>query len=146
MRGHRPEIIFGADIIAGFPTETEGMFENSMKIVDECGLTHLHVFPYSSRPGTPAAKMPQVNGAVIKERAKRLREKGNKRLDLHLNAALGQKAEVLIERRLEDGSSLGRSEQFTLVRMNTGRQGDIIPARLTGRDKDELIGEVIAAA
>ena len=78
LRRVRPDISFGADIIAGFPTETEAMFENSLALVEQCGLAWLHVFPYSARQGTPAAKMPQVNGAVIKERAKRLREAGDK--------------------------------------------------------------------
>ena len=80
LRSRRPDMVFGADIIAGFPTETEAMFENSLKIVDECGLTYLHVFPFSPRPGTPAARMPQLDKPVIKERARRLRAKGEERL------------------------------------------------------------------
>ena len=146
VRLARPDIVYGADIIAGFPTETDAMFENSLKIVDECGLTHLHVFPYSPRPGTPAAKMPQVNGAMIKERAKRLRQKGAERLGLHLDGAIGERAEVLIERCFDDGSCLGRTEQFTLVRCHGGQQGDIIPVRIVGRSDMELIGEFICAA
>ncbi|MEP2942340.1 MAG: tRNA (N(6)-L-threonylcarbamoyladenosine(37)-C(2))-methylthiotransferase MtaB [Hyphomicrobiales bacterium] len=146
VRRVRPDIVYGADIIAGFPTETDAMFENSLKTVDECGLTHLHIFPYSPRPGTPAAKMPQVNGAVIKERAKRLREKGVERLNQHLDGAIGQRAEVLIERAFDDGSRLGRTEQFTLVRLDCGDEGEIIPAQITGRSHDELIGELITNA
>lgn len=145
VRRVRPDIVYGADIIAGFPTESDAMFENSLKIVDECGLTHLHVFPYSPRPGTPASKMPQVNGAVIKERARRLREKGSERLSLYLDGAIGETAEVLIERAFDDGSSLGRNEQFTLVRLKAGRQGEIIPARVTGRSQEELLGELITS-
>lgn len=146
VRRLRPDIVYGADIIAGFPTETDAMFENSLKTVDECGLTHLHVFPYSPRPGTPAAKMPQVNGAVIKERAKRLREKGAERLNQHLDGVIGQRAQVLIERAFDDGSRLGRTEQFTLVRLDCGDEGEIIPAQITGRSCEELIGELIANA
>lgn len=146
VRRLRPDIVYGADIIAGFPTETDAMFENSLKTVDECGLTHLHIFPYSPRPGTPAAKMPQVNGAVIKERAKRLREKGAERLNQHLDGAIGQRAQVLIERAFDDGSRLGRTEQFTLVRLDCGDEGEIIPAHITGRSHDELIGELITNA
>lgn len=146
VRRLRPDIVYGADIIAGFPTETDVMFENSLKIVDECGLTHLHVFPYSPRPGTPAAKMPQVNGRVIKERAKCLREKGAERLSQHFDETIGQKAHVLIERAFDDGSRLGRTEQFTLVRLQAGGEGEIIPARITGRSHEELIGEVITTA
>ena len=146
VRRLRPDIVYGADIIAGFPTETDAMFENSLKTVDECGLTHLHVFPYSPRPGTPAAKMPQMNGAVIKERAKRLREKGAERLNQHLDGVIGQRAQVLIERAFDDGSRLGRTEQFTLVRLDCGDEGEIIPAQITGRSCEELIGELIANA
>ncbi|MEP6355700.1 MAG: tRNA (N(6)-L-threonylcarbamoyladenosine(37)-C(2))-methylthiotransferase MtaB [Hyphomicrobiales bacterium] len=146
VRRVRSDIVYGADIIAGFPTETDAMFENSLKTVDECGLTHLHIFPYSPRPGTPAAKMPQVNGAVIKERAKRLREKGVERLNQHLDGAIGQRAEVLIERAFDDGSRLGRTEQFTLVRLDCGDEGEIISAQITGRSHNELIGELITNA
>ena len=85
VRRLRPDVVFGGDIIAGFPTETEDMFARSLDLVDECGLTHLHVFPFSPRPGTPAARMPQVAGEVIKERAARLREKGEAALARHLD-------------------------------------------------------------
>src|SRR5215510_12420613 len=85
MRRLRPDVVFGADIIAGFPTETEAMFANSFDLVDECGLTQLHVFPFSSRPGTPAARMLQVERAVVKERARRLREKGETALRAYLD-------------------------------------------------------------
>ena len=93
----RPEIVFGADIIAGFPTETEEMFENSLRIVDECDLTFLHVFPFSPRPGTPAARMPQLDKAVIKERAARLRAKGEERNAAFLARAIGTRQRVLVE-------------------------------------------------
>lgn len=146
VRSVRPDIVFGADIIAGFPTETDGMFENSLKIIEECGLTYLHIFPYSPRPGTPAARMPQVERSVIKERAARLRKQAQTTLIRHLDEVIGKKASVLIERNFENGESLGRSEQFTLVRLNAGRQGEIIPTRITGRTENELTGELIAAA
>ena len=92
--------MFGADIIAGFPTETEAMFENSLKLVEECGLTWLHVFPYSARKGTPAAKMPQVLKAVRKERARRLREVGEARVAAYLAAEIGAERQVLMETRI----------------------------------------------
>ncbi len=140
IRHNRPDIVFGADIIAGFPTETDAMFENSLKIIDECALTFLHIFPYSPRPGTPAARMPQVEKSIIKERARLLREKGEKRLQLHLKSAIGQKSAVLIERILPNGVHLGRTEQFTLIHLNQGEQGDIIKAEITGYKNNELIG------
>ena len=90
VRRLRPDMVFGADIIAGFPTETEEMFQKSLDIVEECDLTHLHVFPYSARPGTPAAKMPQVKGPVIKDRAARLREVGEAALNRHLQSQIGR--------------------------------------------------------
>ncbi|MEM8838956.1 MAG: tRNA (N(6)-L-threonylcarbamoyladenosine(37)-C(2))-methylthiotransferase MtaB [Pseudomonadota bacterium] len=139
VRSARPDIAFGADIIAGFPTETETMFGNSLSIVDEAGLTHLHVFPYSPRPGTPAAKMPQVDRRIIKERAERLREKGKMALQSHLQKQPGQSAAILVERVFEDGSRLGRTEHFTLARLNRGEQGEIIPARIEAATEDLLI-------
>ncbi len=96
LRRLRPDIVFGADIIAGFPTETEAMFARSLDLVDECALTHLHVFPFSPRPGTPAAKMPQLARAVVKERARRLREKGAAALVRHLDGEVGRRRQVLI--------------------------------------------------
>ena len=139
VRENRPDIVFGADIIAGFPTETDAMFENSLRIVDECDLTHLHIFPYSPRPGTPAAKMPQVDGKTIKARARRLREKGEAQLSAHLEKTVGNAASILVERLLEDGTRLGRTEQFTLTRLNQGQEGEIINARITGRTNNELV-------
>ena len=89
LRRLRPDMVFGADIIAGFPTETEAMFKHSLDLVDDCGLTHLHVFPFSARPGTPAARMPQLSRAIVKERARRLRERGAVALRRHLDAEIG---------------------------------------------------------
>jgi threonylcarbamoyladenosine tRNA methylthiotransferase MtaB len=112
VRRLRPDIVFGADIIAGFPTETEAMFARSLALVDDCGITHLHVFPFSPRPGTPAARMPQLHGAVVKERAKRLREKGRAALRAHLDGEIGARRRVLTEL-----GGIGRTPQFTPVRL-----------------------------
>jgi threonylcarbamoyladenosine tRNA methylthiotransferase MtaB len=116
----RPDVALSADIIAGFPTETEEMFERSLDLVDECGLTQLHVFPFSPRPGTPAARMPQVDRAVIKERARRLREKGAEALRRHLAAQVGTRRLVLTER-----GGIGRTEQFTPVRLASPMQAGL---------------------
>jgi threonylcarbamoyladenosine tRNA methylthiotransferase MtaB len=112
VRRLRPDVVFGADLIAGFPTETEEMFARSLDLIEECRLTHLHVFPFSPRPGTPAARMPQLPREVIKERARRLREKGAAALQGHLNSEIGARRRVLTESR-----ELGRTEQFTPVRL-----------------------------
>ena len=112
VRRLRPDVVFGADIIAGFPTETDDMFARSLALVDECGLTQLHVFPFSPRPGTPAARMPQVDRADVKERARRLREKGETALRGHLDREVGRRRRVLTE-----SMSLGRTEQFMPVRL-----------------------------
>jgi len=133
-RALRPEITFGADIIAGFPTETEAMFENSLKLVEDCGLTWLHVFPYSPRPGTPAARMPQVDGKAIKSRAARLRAAGDAQVEKHLAAQLGRRHTVLLEH-----PRLGRTEQFTEVRFATDQpEGQIIKVTITGHDSSRL--------
>jgi threonylcarbamoyladenosine tRNA methylthiotransferase MtaB len=112
VRRLRPDVVFGADIIAGFPTETDDMFARSLALVDECGLTQLHVFPFSPRPGTPAVRMPQVDRADVKERARRLREKGETALRGHLDREVGRRRRVLTESK-----SLGRTEQFMPVRL-----------------------------
>ena len=123
----RPDMTFGADIIAGFPTETEEMFQNSLRLVDDCDLTWLHVFPYSPRPGTPAARMPQVDGRAIKDRARRLRDKGEQAAQRHLHAQIGQSRAVLTE-----GPNIGRTEHFAEVRFDTPqKQGAVIQAEIT---------------
>ena len=130
----RPEITFGADIIAGFPTETEVMFENSLKLLDDCGLTWLHVFPYSPRPGTPAAKMPQVDGRAIKARAAVLRKAGADRVKAHLTAQLGRTHNVLIE-----ASDMGRTEQFAEVHFHSEQPvGKIVRATVQDQDGKAL--------
>lgn len=137
----RPDIVFGADFIAGFPTETDEMFENTLRLIDECGLTWLHVFPYSPRPGTPAAKMPQVERGLIKTRAERLRRKGMERVRLHLDAGLGLTRPVLME-----SARLGRTHQFTPVRLLEcdAKPGEIIDLRLAAHDGESFEGLVAA--
>jgi threonylcarbamoyladenosine tRNA methylthiotransferase MtaB len=132
----RPGMTFGADIIAGFPTETEEMFANSLKLVEDCHLTWLHVFPYSPRPGTPAARMPQVRGPAIKDRAARLRAAGEARVAAHLAAQVGTRQAVLME-----GPRMGRTEQFAEVRFDTDQpEGQIISAVITSHDGISLRG------
>jgi len=134
VRRLRPDVAFGADIIAGFPTETEEMFSRSLDLVEECGLTFLHVFPYSPRPGTPAARMPQVAGNVIKERAKRLRAAGEAALRRRLQAEIGARRDVLIE---SDGQ--GRTEHYLPVAIAGERVGSVVPRRIAGSDGERLI-------
>jgi threonylcarbamoyladenosine tRNA methylthiotransferase MtaB len=131
----RPDITFGADIIAGFPTETEAMFENSLRLVEECGLTWLHVFPYSPRPGTPAARMPQVDGGAIRDRARRLRAAGEVAVARHLDEQAGRSHRVLMESPL-----LGRTPQFTEVTFDAPQpEGQIVTAFAARHDGRRLI-------
>jgi len=138
MRRVRPDIVFGADIIAGFPTETEDMFKNSLSLVDDCGLTFLHVFPFSAREGTPAARMPQVNGAVVTHRAAALREKGVAALKKHLTNARGRRIQVLMETEAQ-----GRSPDFTPVRLDAcaASAGALVDAVVSGDDGASLLAE-----
>jgi threonylcarbamoyladenosine tRNA methylthiotransferase MtaB len=141
VRRLRPDVVFGADIIAGFPTETEEAFAASLSIVDDCQLTHLHVFPYSPRPGTPAARMPQVNGAVIRERAARLRARGDAAYAAHLASEIGATRRLLVE-----NGGVGRTEQFTLAEIAGPRPGTIVTARITGRTRRGLVATPLAEA
>ncbi len=134
VRGLRPDIVFGADFIAGFPTETEDMFAQTLAMVEDCGLTHLHVFPYSPRPGTPAARMPQVAAAAIKDRAKRLRDKGEAAHEAHLASQIGRQVRILAER-----GGHGRAEDFTLVATPDLAAGTLIEARVAAHDGTRLI-------
>jgi threonylcarbamoyladenosine tRNA methylthiotransferase MtaB len=139
-RSLRPGIALGADLIAGFPTESGTMFANTLAFVDEAELTHLHVFPYSARVGTPAARMPQLPGPVIRERAERLRAAGRARRRQWLAAQIGSTARLLVER---DGR--GHSEHYDLVRLVTpAPDGTIVTARVTGTTDDALLGQAIA--
>ncbi|EAQ07596.1 tRNA (N(6)-L-threonylcarbamoyladenosine(37)-C(2))-methylthiotransferase MtaB [Yoonia vestfoldensis] len=130
----RPDMTFGADIIAGFPTETEDMFASSLALVRECDLTWLHVFPYSARPGTPAARMPAVNGAAIKDRAARLRAAGDAQVSSHLAAQIGRTHHILME-----SPRMGRTEQFTEVTFTTDQpESRIVTATITGSADNRL--------
>ena len=140
MRARRPDIVFGADLIAGFPTETDAMFENSLSIVEACGLTHLHVFPYSPRKGTPAARMPQVDRATVKARAAALRRAGDAAYLRHLQCLVGTRQSVLVERE-----GLGRTEGFALVSLDTGAPGEIVNVVIAGHDGERLIAASPAA-
>src|ERR1700722_20289139 len=133
VRRLRPEIALGADIIAGFPTESEEMFARSQDMVEECGLTFLHVFPYSPRPGTPAARVPQGNGTVIRERAKRLRTTGEAALQRRLGSEIGATREVLIESAVQ-----GRTEHFVPVAISGETPGGVRTLVITGHDRARL--------
>jgi threonylcarbamoyladenosine tRNA methylthiotransferase MtaB len=133
LRRLRPDIAFGADIIAGFPTETEEMFARSLDLVEECGLTFLHVFPYSPRPGTPAARMPQVAGNDIKERAGRLRAAGEAALQKRLASEVGAVRDVLIE-----SATAGRTEHFVPVAISEETVGSVQRLAIAGHDGTRL--------
>jgi threonylcarbamoyladenosine tRNA methylthiotransferase MtaB len=140
VRQMRPDVVFGADLIAGFPTETEDMFAGSMDLVDDCGLVFLHVFPFSARPGTPAARMPQVARAVVKERAARLRQKATVVLSRYLEAQVGRDVEVLMER-----DHLGRTPGFAEMMLAcSAPAGRLLGARVTGLRGRLLQGEALA--
>jgi threonylcarbamoyladenosine tRNA methylthiotransferase MtaB len=133
VRKLRPDVAFGADIIAGFPTETEAMFARSLDLVEECDLTFLHVFPYSPRPGTPAAKMPQVAGSAIKERAKCLRAAGEAALRKRLSAEVGAVRDVLIE-----SATAGRTEHYLPVAIRGETPGTVPRLAISGHDGARL--------
>ncbi|MGA7328345.1 MAG: tRNA (N(6)-L-threonylcarbamoyladenosine(37)-C(2))-methylthiotransferase MtaB [Rhodomicrobium sp.] len=142
LRELRPDIVFGADLIAGFPTEDEAMFANTLQLADECDLSFLHVFPFSPRPQTPAARMPQLDRAVVKERAARLRAKAQERLASHLEAQEGKVFDVLVER-----PGAGRTPAFTEIRLSNDRTlpGALVRARVTGAGEGHLIGERLSS-
>ena len=134
-RALRPDIAFGADLIAGFPTESEAAFGNTLRLIEDCGLTFLHVFPFSPRPGTPAARMPQVQGEAIRERAARLRAAGDVALRGHLQAQVGQ-----VHRVLTEGPLTGRTDQFAEVAFATPQpEGTVVDARVAGHDGARLL-------
>jgi threonylcarbamoyladenosine tRNA methylthiotransferase MtaB len=136
VRRHRPDAAFSADLIAGFPTESETMFANSLSLVDDAGLSRLHVFPYSARPGTPAARMPQLPRGLVKERAARLRARGEAALHARLDGMVGSTRTVLMER-----GGVGRTACFTPVAFD-GAAGTFLPLALKARGGDRLIGAV----
>jgi threonylcarbamoyladenosine tRNA methylthiotransferase MtaB len=138
LRRLRPDVVFGADLIAGFPTETDAMFENTLRLVEDCGLTYLHVFPFSARPGTPAAKMPAVAGQIIKERARRLRESGAAALERHHARQIGRVLHVLTER-----GGLGRAADFTCVRTDGAPPGLMLDVAIERDVGKTLAGAVV---
>ncbi|MDK4739673.1 tRNA (N(6)-L-threonylcarbamoyladenosine(37)-C(2))-methylthiotransferase MtaB [Rhizobium sp. CNPSo 3464] len=139
-RSLRPEMSFGADMIAGFPTETEAMFENAISLAEEVGIAHLHVFPYSPRPGTPAARMPQLDRALIKERAARLRLAGQKLHQSHLDSMVGTRQWLLVE-----NNGLAHTENFTLVAAPSLRPRDLVQVAITGHNGKHLDMQLAAA-
>ncbi len=134
VRALRPDMVFGADFIAGFPTETQDMFARTLDLVDACGLTHLHVFPFSPRPGTPAARMPPVAREDVKDRARRLRDKGAAVFAAHLDRQTGRDIRILTER-----GGTGRAEDFTPVVTHGLPAGEMIAARVAGHDGARLV-------
>jgi threonylcarbamoyladenosine tRNA methylthiotransferase MtaB len=135
LRRLRPDIVFGADLIAGFPTESADMFGRSLDLVEECNLAYLHVFPFSARPGTPAARMPQLDRATIKERARLLRERGALALRHHLEREVGTMRRILAE-----SASAGRTEQFTAVKLAAAVEpGSIVERAIAGHDGRQLL-------
>jgi len=141
LRAIRPNMVFGADIIAGFPTETDEMFENTLRFIGEAGITYIHAFPYSPRPGTPAARMPQVSKAIARERAARLRAEGDKQFAALCDTRLGRVDNVLMER-----GGLGRTEQFVPVSVAGMEPGELVAVEITGRGPDGLVGEKLRIA
>jgi threonylcarbamoyladenosine tRNA methylthiotransferase MtaB len=139
VRRLRPEAAFGADLIAGFPTESEAMFQNSLDLVEDAGLSFLHVFPFSARKGTPAARMPQLGRGLVKERAGRLRAKGDRALSARLAALAGRKSEILMEKNAK-----GRTPCFAPVAMEDDvPRGAVVPVLLTGVKDTHLTGRLI---
>jgi threonylcarbamoyladenosine tRNA methylthiotransferase MtaB len=138
VRRVRPDTAFGADLIAGFPTETDEAFENTLKLVEEAGLAFLHVFPYSARPGTPAARMPPVKGPLIKDRARRLREAGQAGLERHLQRQVGRTLPGLVERE-----GVARADDFTEIRFEgEAALGEIVAFTVTGHDGSHVIAQL----
>ncbi|WP_313194805.1 tRNA (N(6)-L-threonylcarbamoyladenosine(37)-C(2))-methylthiotransferase MtaB [Shinella zoogloeoides] len=141
VRAARPDASFGADMIAGFPTETEEMFANAARLAEDCGIAHLHVFPYSPRPGTPAARMPQLDRALVKDRAARLRETGKRLHETHLDSMIGREETILVE-----NNGLAHTENFTLVDAAGLRPRDLVPVTITGHNGKHLTMRPLIAA
>jgi threonylcarbamoyladenosine tRNA methylthiotransferase MtaB len=141
LRSLRPDMVFGADIIAGFPTEDDAMFENTLRIVTEADLTYLHVFPYSPREGTPAARMPQVDRKTARNRSEILRQAGSMQLAKLCTSRVGRIENVLVERK-----GIGRTEQFVPVAVPESQPGELLAVRITGVAADGLVGEALRAA
>ena len=143
VRSLRGDVVFGADIIAGFPTETDEMFKDSLKIIKECNLTHLHIFPYSIRNNTPAARMPQVPRDIIKIRAKILRDEGKIQMRNYLKNQIGNSAFMLVE-QVKENVSYGKSQHFTKIKIdNFIKKGEIVKCIITGISDDILNANII---
>lgn len=139
----RNDVVFGADIIAGFPTETDEMFKDSLKIIRECELTHLHIFPYSIRQNTPAAKMPQVPKSIIKERARILRQEGDVQMKKYLQKQVGNLTTMLVE-NVKENFSYGKSQHFTKIKLlNSFKEGEIVNCKITDFNNDTLNARII---
>ena len=139
VRAVRPDVAFGADLIAGFPTETEEMFENTLRLVEEAQLSFLHVFPFSPRPGTPAARMPQLQRGVIKDRAARLRAVGQAALSQHLDRQVGRTLSGLVERE-----GVARAEDFTEIAFTgEAKVGGVAQMRVVGHDGARVMAKVV---
>ncbi|EJF80404.1 tRNA (N(6)-L-threonylcarbamoyladenosine(37)-C(2))-methylthiotransferase MtaB [Bartonella doshiae] len=134
LRTKRPTMVYGADLIAGFPTETEEMFQNSLALIEDCNLTHLHVFPFSPREGTPAARMPQINRRVVKMRAEMLRKAGEEAYQKHLAHLQNSQQTILVEK-----DEIGRTEDYTLAHIKGAKAGTIVQALIIGHDTNKLI-------
>lgn len=142
VRKLRPDIVFGADLIAGFPTETEKMFESTLSIVEECGLTFLHVFPYSPRPDTPAARMPQLSPVLVQQRARSIRQQGLSALSAWMSSEVGKTRKILLE-----GRGLGHTEHFAPVEISgSGRRGEIVSARIVAAGAKRLSAQAFQEA
>ena len=141
LRARRPDMVLGADIIAGFPTETDAMFDNSLRFIAEADLTYIHAFPYSPRPGTPAARMPQIPRKLARERTQRLREAGEQQFAALCRTRLGAIERVLVER-----GGRGRTEHFIPVRIADAEPGELVEMAITAMDGDGLIGHIVRAA
>ena len=143
VRALRNDVVFGADIIAGFPTETNEMFKDSLSIIKECNLTHLHIFPYSIRDNTPAARMPQVPKDIIKLRAKTLREEGDKQMQIYLQKQIGNSAIMLVE-QVKENYSFGKSQHFTKIKLsNNIKEGEIVECVITDFHNDILNAQIV---
>ena len=141
LRALRPDMVFGADIIAGFPTETDAMFDNSLRFIAEAKLTYIHAFPYSPRPGTPAARMPEVGKAIARKRAALLRAAGDSQFAALCRSRIGKTETVLVER-----SGIGRTEHFLPVAVGKDKAGQLLTVRINGTDSQGLVGDVLLAA
>ena len=141
VRRLRPDIVLGADLIAGFPTETDAMFQNTLALVEECGLTLLHVFPFSARSGTPAARMPQVAPDLARARARTARQAGHSALSARLSAEVGKVRNILVEK-----PGFGRTEHYLPVEFKGGAAGEIMSARIESASDKHLFAQEIRAA